>query len=150
MVGEVRSIDLPKGEVFNRLKDYFLMKGLRIAKYHEPNYMKVEVGKWIGMSFGNSKGNVRIGIKEKNRRSYIIFDFNFTKDYLANILFGLGFWMILGFLIVLYTAVSFDTILIFLIPGVFSGLIGLAISSWDVPKTRSKFMEDIDKYFRGF
>ena len=53
------------------------------------------------MSFENSKGHILIEIKEKNGKSYLTFDFDFTKDYLFSFFFTLfiflGFGILIGF-----------------------------------------------------
>lgn len=101
------------------------------------------------MSWGKSKANTFMRILEKDRESHIIFVFDFINEYIASFLFPLIAWIIIGILIGLSEPESFlSSIYICFLPGIFSGFIGLAIFKWEVPKKKSRFMEDIDKYFR--
>jgi len=103
-MADVRVSTLSKWDVFNRLKEYFLsiedkrdiltrikdiffckrvIREVKAVKYYRPEYIQMGIGSWYSMHLGNSKGNLSVRIVEKDKKSYIVFDFDFKKDYIA-------------------------------------------------------------------
>jgi hypothetical protein len=140
---EIR-VDASQEEVFNLLRNYFSMKGLKMVDSHE--YLQVEFGSWFDVSFENERGKATIRI-ERNDISTLIFEFDFLRTYLMTfftpIIIFLGISVLMGLSNIRY---FWEAIVAGFIFGAIVGIAALILTWNGINKTKSKFINDVDKF----
>ncbi len=152
MAVEVRTVNLSKEEAFDHLKDYFSEMGVKVIGYKRPIHLHVEFGQRPDTSSKRPLGQVFITIRERDGKTYLIFDFDFKHDRFFGIFYHLVFLLGVGVFFV-YSAprtwsliplvpVPFVPVSAALFIAVVLGLFGAAIYR-QASRTRSRFMNDV-------
>ncbi len=143
-------------EAFQSVMQFFDGRHDKILSSSSPTLVRAEFGELISMiAVSNAKGEAEVSIMKKEEGSYVNFNFNFKKFYVANIMvivtmgliaFGAYYW-ITGIVLSNFSPEVFGdtmatfyplTILLFVLYFIFS----ISIEVYSVRRTRKKFLKE--------
>lgn len=152
-------MDSSQEDTFRTMMDYFTGRRDKILVSLKPSLVRAETGSWFSLSRGTAKGEVQTTITKRKSRSYVNFNFDFTKEYVA------------GFIVAIIGAIACSLLISYVARIMFSGYpswnagntwfavnlisigsmilivtVGMALEASGVSLTKRRFIEEFNMF----
>ena len=155
-------MDSSQEETFQTIMDYFIGRQYKILVSNSPSLIRAEIGSYMAMSTstGTAKGDAETTIVKRNEGSYVNFNLNFTKEYIAGflaaivaglIVYGVAFWIVSSVFSSSPFWSSASSVYNSLLIGgsSFAFILVMLVEGYYVSKTKTKFIAEFDRFAKS-